>query len=83
MKAARWRKVLSDEFLPRGRQQIVTCRDAIRGVFANTGETACSSVRLRKLSDAQYTNYERFPKLDVAGSNPISRPIFNTLRTMP
>ena len=43
------------------------------GVSRETGETACTSVRFRKLSDAQYTKWERFPKLNVAGSIPVSR----------
>ena len=38
--------------------------------------------RLRNLGDVQDTMYERFPKLDVVGSNPISRSIFNNLQTL-
>lgn len=41
-----------------------------------TLEMAWTSVMLKKRSDAQETMYERFPKLDVAASNPISRSIF-------
>ena len=42
--------------------------DSIRGRFADTGETACTLVTLRKLGDTQETKLESFPKLDVAGS---------------
>ncbi len=51
------------------------------GVLRETVATACISVRLRKLGDVQYTIVERFPKLDVAGSSPVSRSILNHLRT--
>jgi hypothetical protein len=35
--------------------------DSICGVLRETGETTCTSVTLRKLSDAQETMLERFP----------------------
>jgi hypothetical protein len=38
---------------------------------------AWTSVMLKKLSDAQETMQERFPKLDVAGSTPVSRSNFS------
>jgi len=43
------------------------------GLSRANRETACTSVVFRKLGDAQYTKSERFPKLDVAGSSPVSR----------
>jgi hypothetical protein len=56
------------------RDSVVT---PFEGVLRANWATACTSVTLRKLSGAQYTILERFPKLDVAGSTPVSRSIFS------
>ena len=42
--------------------------DSIRRQLAETRETACTSMHVRKRHIRQETIVERFPKLDVAGS---------------
>ena len=58
-------------------------RDSVVTPFATIsrklGALSWRSVRFRKLDDVQETKLERFPKLDVAGSSPVSRSIFNKL----
>jgi hypothetical protein len=52
------------------RDSVVT---PFEGVLGETGETVCTSVAFWKLGALQETKVERFPKLDVAGSIPVSR----------
>jgi hypothetical protein len=54
---------------PQARPRRLRC-DSVRSRLAETGETPCTSVRLRKHHSLQETNLERFPKLDVAGLRP-------------
>jgi hypothetical protein len=56
------------------RDSVVT---PFEGVLGETGETVCTSVAFWKLGALQETKVERFPKLDVAGSIPVSRSNFS------
>ena len=53
------------------------------GVRRADAETPCISVVFWKRHAVQCTMLERFPKLDVAGSSPVSRSIFNNLQAIP
>jgi hypothetical protein len=62
-----------------------TASDSVETPFdrasLETPETPCISVLLRKLNAFRYMKLERFPKLDVVGSSPISRSTYSDFRT--
>ncbi len=49
----------------------------LRRLLAIHGTPIPQAVLLRKLGDVQYTILERFPRLHVAGSSPVSRSMFS------